>query len=155
VGRQRSLARHRRRRIVRGFPDVYATVFSGFLSRLRAVLVALIFSRRWPSSFAANSRCAGAADVGYRVQRGQHCVSLLIGVAMGNIAWGVPIDARANLPGTLLSVCSSRIRNARGHYGGAVHDAWRDYALMKTEGPYTTNCAAGSSRHHFLIIATR
>ena len=42
LGRQRSLARHVRRRDVRRVPEVYATVFSGFYIAFMLVLFALI-----------------------------------------------------------------------------------------------------------------
>lgn len=86
------------------FPPVYATVFSGFYLAFMALLCALIFravaiefrskhpSPRWRAfwdvSFAAGS--TGSA--------------LLIGVAMGNIAWGVPIDERGEFAGTFLGL---------------------------------------------------
>lgn len=86
------------------FPNVYATVFSGFYLAFMALLCALIFravaiefrskhpSPRWRSfwdrSFAAGS--TGSA--------------LLIGIAMGNIAWGVPIDGRGEFAGSFLSL---------------------------------------------------
>lgn len=86
------------------FPAVYATVFSGFYTAFMALLCALIFravaiefrskheSPRWrwfwDRSFAAGSLAS----------------SLLIGVAMGNIAWGVPVDARGEFAGTFLGL---------------------------------------------------
>ena len=74
------------------FPMVYATVFSGFYLAFMALLCALIFravaiefrskhvSPRW--------RCFW--DRSFAI--GSLFSSLLIGVAMGNIAWGVPLD---------------------------------------------------------------
>ncbi len=86
------------------FPAVYATVFSGFYLAFMALLCALIFravaiefrskhpSRRWRRfwdlSFAGGSLFS----------------SLLIGVAMGNIAWGVPVDARGEFAGSFLGL---------------------------------------------------
>lgn len=79
------------------FPEVYATVFSGFYDAFMVLLLCLIFravaiefrskrpSRRWRRgwdvAFAAGS--AGAA--------------LVIGLALGNLAAGVPLDASGNL----------------------------------------------------------
>lgn len=86
------------------FPAVYATVFSGFYLAFMALLCALIFRavaiefrskhhsppwrRFWDISFAAGSLFS----------------SLLIGVAMGNIAWGVPVDAQGEFAGSFLGL---------------------------------------------------
>jgi cytochrome d ubiquinol oxidase subunit II len=86
------------------FPSVYATVFSGFYLAFMGLLCALIFravaiefrskspSPRWrlfwDCSFAAGSLFS----------------ALLIGVAMGNIAWGIPIDARGEFAGSFLGL---------------------------------------------------
>ncbi len=117
------------------FPNVYATVFSGFYLAFVLLLVALIFRavaiefrskqpmrwwrRMWDSGFACGSVLS----------------SFLIGVAMGNIAWGVPIDARGEYAGTfwtllqpypvLLGITTVALFTMHG----AI------YALMKTEGP--------------------
>ncbi|MBU6409695.1 MAG: cytochrome d ubiquinol oxidase subunit II [Verrucomicrobia bacterium] len=86
------------------FPDVYATVFSGFYLAFILLLFALIFRavaiefrgkqpmrwwrRMWDIGFAAGSILS----------------ALLIGVAMGNIAAGIPIDARGEFAGTFLGL---------------------------------------------------
>jgi cytochrome d ubiquinol oxidase subunit II len=116
------------------FPNVYATVFSGFYLVFVLLLVALIFRavaiefrskrpmlwwrRMWDAGFACGSVLS----------------SFLIGVAMGNIAWGVPIDARGEYAGTfwtllgpypiLLGVTTVALFMMHG----AI------YALIKTEG---------------------
>lgn len=75
------------------FPEVYATVFSGFYLAFMLLLVALIFravaiefrSKQpmkwwrnfWDASFSVSSIVS----------------SVLIGVALGNIAWGIPLGA--------------------------------------------------------------
>jgi cytochrome d ubiquinol oxidase subunit II len=75
------------------FPEVYATVFSGFYMAFMLVLACLIFRavaiefrskqpmlwwrRMWDISFSVSSILC----------------SLLIGVALGNIAYGIPLDA--------------------------------------------------------------
>jgi cytochrome d ubiquinol oxidase subunit II len=75
------------------FPLVYAEVFSGFYLAFMLLLFMLIFravsiefrskqpSPRWRRSW----------DVAFTV--GSVGASLLIGVALGNIAWGIPLDA--------------------------------------------------------------
>ena len=86
------------------FPPVYATVFSGFYLAFMLLLFALIFRavaiefrskepwlwwrRWWDRGFFAGSTTA----------------ALLIGVAMGNIVWGIPIDARGEFAGTFVSL---------------------------------------------------
>ncbi len=129
------------------FPNVYATVFSGFYVAFVLLLVALIFRavaiefrskqpmgwwrRTWDAGFAFGSVLSG----------------FLIGIAMGNIAWGVPIDSRGEFAGTfwtllrpypiLLGVTTVALF--------AMHGAI--YAMMKTEGGlhdklrrWVTNC---------------
>ena len=83
------------------FPQVYATVMSGFYDLFMLVLIALIFraaaiefrSHRpgslwrttWDVAFAASSVLS----------------ALLLGVAFGNIVWGVPLDSARELQGDL------------------------------------------------------
>ena len=75
------------------FPEVYATAFSGFYIPFMLLLFALIFravaiefrskreSKLWRQTW--DISFTGASLLG----------SLLIGVALGNIAWGIPLDA--------------------------------------------------------------
>jgi cytochrome d ubiquinol oxidase subunit II len=116
------------------FPNVYATVFSGFYLAFVLLLVALIFRavaiefrskqpmhwwrQMWDTAFCASSLIS----------------SLLIGVAMGNIAWGIPLDARGEFAGTFLGLLGpyplllGLTTVALFMMHGAI------YALMKTEG---------------------
>ncbi|MEI7911411.1 MAG: cytochrome d ubiquinol oxidase subunit II [Verrucomicrobiota bacterium] len=86
------------------FPAVYGTVFSGFYLAFILLLFALIFRavaiefrskepwawwrRWWDRGFFAGSTSA----------------AMLIGVAMGNIVWGVPLDAKGEFAGTFLGL---------------------------------------------------
>lgn len=86
------------------FPDVYATVFSGFYNAFLGFLAALIFRAvaiefrsklpmpwwrtMWDVSFSLGSLAAG----------------LLLGVALGNIAWGIPLDERGVFAGSFLGL---------------------------------------------------
>ncbi len=86
------------------FPNVYATVFSGFYLAFMLLLASLIFRavaiefrskqpmywwrQTWDISFAAGSVLS----------------SLLIGVALGNLAWGIPIDERGEFAGSFLGL---------------------------------------------------
>jgi cytochrome d ubiquinol oxidase subunit II len=86
------------------FPEVYATVFSGFYIAFFLFLAALIFRAvaiefrsklpvpwwrtMWDVSFSLGSLIAG----------------LLLGVALGNIAWGIPLDERGVFVGTFFDL---------------------------------------------------
>ena len=86
------------------FPDVYATVFSGFYIPFMALLCALIF-RAVAIEFRskhASVRWRRSWDVGFA--GGSLFSSLLIGIAMGNIAWGVPIGADKEFAGSFLGM---------------------------------------------------
>jgi cytochrome d ubiquinol oxidase subunit II len=116
------------------FPAVYATVFSGFYLAFMALLCALIFravaiefrskhpSARWrwfwDRSFAAGSVFS----------------SFLIGVAMGNIAWGVPLDARGEFTGHFLDLLHpyALMMGVTTVALFAMHGAI--YLVLKTEG---------------------
>src|SRR5512137_1500190 len=86
------------------FPNVYATVFSGFYLAFVLLLVALIFRavaiefrskrpmRWWRQMW----------DCGFAF--GSVLSSLLLGVAMGNIAWGIPLDEAHEFTGTFSSL---------------------------------------------------
>lgn len=117
------------------FPAVYATVFSGFYLAFVLLLFALIFRavaiefrskqpmlwwrRMWDFGFAAGSVVS----------------ALLIGVAMGNIAWGIPLDERGEYTGGFLSLLHpyALALGLTTVAMFAMHGAI--YALMKTEGP--------------------
>jgi len=86
------------------FPAVYATVFSGFYLAFMLLLVALIF-RAVAIEFRSKQPMRWWRqmwDVGFAF--GSILSSFLIGVAMGNIAWGVPIDEQGEFAGTFLGL---------------------------------------------------
>lgn len=86
------------------FPNVYATVFSGFYLAFMALLCALIF-RAVAIEFRSKNpspRWRACWDIGFAA--GSTGSALLIGVAMGNIAWGVPLDAAGEFAGTFLGL---------------------------------------------------
>jgi cytochrome d ubiquinol oxidase subunit II len=116
------------------FPNVYATVFSGFYVAFVLLLVALIF-RAVAIEFRSKQPMhwwRQMWDIGFCA--GSVLSSFLIGVAMGNIAWGIPIDDRGEFAGTfwtllhpypvLLGVTTVALFMMHG----AI------YAVMKTEG---------------------
>ena len=118
------------------FPNVYATVFSGFYLAFMLLLCALIFRavaiefrskepwkwwrQMWDVSFSVSSIVA----------------SLLVGVALGNIAWGIPLNAEGEFTGnffTLLNPFSLLVgvtTLALFMMHGSI------YAVMKTEGEF-------------------
>jgi cytochrome d ubiquinol oxidase subunit II len=125
------------------FPNVYATAFSGFYLALMLLLAALIFravaiefrskrpERWWRQTW----------DIGFSA--GSILSALLIGVALGNIAWGVPIGADGEFAGTFLGLLKpypiligvTTVALFMMH--GAI------YGVMKTEENSTTSYAAG------------
>lgn len=117
------------------FPNVYATVFSGFYLAFVLLLIALIF-RAVAIEFRSKQPMRWWRqmwDIGF--SGGSILSSLLIGITMGNIAWGVPIDGRGEFAGTFLGMLKpypllvgvTTVSLFMMH-GGI-------YALMKTEGP--------------------
>ena len=117
------------------FPNVYATVFSGFYLAFYLLLASLIFRavaiefrskqpmrwwrQTWDISFSAGSIFS----------------SLLLGVALGNLAWGIPIDEHGEFAGTFLGLLMpypllvgvTTVALFMMH--GAI------YGVLKTEGP--------------------
>ncbi len=86
------------------FPAVYATVFSGFYLAFMALLCALIF-RAVAIEFRSkhpSSRWRACWDAGFAA--GSTTSALLIGVAMGNIAWGIPLGADGEFAGSFLGL---------------------------------------------------
>ena len=116
------------------FPNVYATVFSGFYMAFVLLLVALIF-RAVAIEFRSKQPMLWWRrmwDVGFSA--GSIVSSLLIGVAMGNIAGGIPLDDRGEFAGTCWSLLGPYplllgvTTLALFMMHGAI------YALLKTEG---------------------
>ncbi|MEM0950754.1 MAG: cytochrome d ubiquinol oxidase subunit II [Cyanobacteria bacterium P01_H01_bin.74] len=116
------------------FPDVYATVFSGFYIPLMLLLVMLIFRavsiefrskepmpwwrRFWDVSFSVSSLLG----------------ALILGVALGNIARGVPLSANREFAGTLLGLFNpyALLVGLTTVSLFAMHASI--YVVMKTEG---------------------
>ena len=116
------------------FPNVYATVFSGFYLAFMLLLVALIF-RAIAIEFRSKQPMRWWRqmwDVGFAF--GSVLSSFLIGVAMGNIAWGVPIDERGEFAGTFLGLLHpyALLLGITTVALFAMHGSI--YVVMKTEG---------------------
>jgi cytochrome d ubiquinol oxidase subunit II len=118
------------------FPDVYATVFSGFYSAFMILLVVLIFravaiefrskrNERWWRQLWDFSFCISSIFI-----------ALLMGVALGNIVQGIPLAADKEFQGTFwgllnpyaLMVGITTLALFMMH--GAI------YMIMKTEGAF-------------------
>lgn len=117
------------------FREVYATVFSGFYLAFILFLLALIFRAvaiefrskqpmRWWRQMWDVLFCLGSLGA-----------SLLVGIMVGNIAWGVPLDASGEYAGTLADLftrpyawCVAVTTVALFAMHGAI------YVVMKTEG---------------------
>src|SRR5215472_669656 len=79
------------------FPQVYATVFSGFYDAFMLLLVALIF-RAVAIEFRSQrsgTRWRTTWDVAFAISSGLS--ALLLGVAFGNIVWGQRAHAASSL----------------------------------------------------------
>jgi len=117
------------------FPHVYATVFSGFYLALMLLLVMLIF-RAVAIEFRSKQPMAwwrGTWDVSFSIA--SLASSLLLGVALGNIARGVPLRPDHEFAGTFLGLLNpyallvgiTTVALFMMH--GAI------YLVLKTEGP--------------------
>ena len=116
------------------FPNVYATAFSGFYLAFYLLLAALIF-RAVAIEFRSKQPMRWWRqmwDVSFSV--GSILSSLLIGVALGNIAWGVPVDANGEFAGTFLGLLTPYplLVGVTTVALFMVHGAI--YGVMKTEG---------------------
>jgi len=118
------------------FPPVYATAFSGFYLAFMLLLAGLIFravaiefrsKKPWPW-------WRQMWDIGFCA--GSILSSFIIGVAMGNIVWGVPLDANGEFSVSFLALLHpyALLLGATTVALFAMHGAL--YALMKTDGPF-------------------
>ena len=86
------------------FPVVYASVFSGFYLAMILLLFALIF-RAVAIEFRSKqpgARWRAAWDVSFSVA--SIAASLLMGIALGNVIWGIPLDEAGYFAGSFLSL---------------------------------------------------
>ncbi|MBN1380588.1 MAG: cytochrome d ubiquinol oxidase subunit II [Deltaproteobacteria bacterium] len=120
------------------FPHAYATAFSGFYLAMMLVLFALIF-RAVSMEFRANDEVRAGlwekALVG-----GSALAALLFGVALGNIIYGVPLDAKMEFTGTVFTLLRP-VPLVFGIAGfAAVLLQGAAWAVMKTEGALQERC---------------
>jgi cytochrome d ubiquinol oxidase subunit II len=117
------------------FPEVYATVFSGFYLAFMLLLFALIF-RAVAIEFRSKQEMGwwkNFWDVSFSVS--SIVSSLLVGVALGNIAWGIPLGPDHEFAGTFLGLLKPYplllgvTTLALFMMHGSI------YIVLKTEGP--------------------
>lgn len=120
------------------FPGAYATVFSGFYNAFMLLLVALIF-RAVAIEF--RSKEPGTTwrrswDIAFSV--GSFLAALLIGVAMGNITRGIPLNLEGDYTGSFLALLNpySVLLGLTVVALFAMHGAI--YLVLKTEGALQT-----------------
>jgi cytochrome bd ubiquinol oxidase subunit II len=116
------------------FPLVYASAFSGFYTAFMLLLVALIF-RAVAIEFRSKRAAPAwrrAWDVGFSA--GSLLSTVLVGLALGNVIWGLPLDDAYHFQGPLLSLLHpyALLVAATTVALFAMHGAI--YLVMKTEG---------------------
>src|ERR1700733_14173176 len=127
------------------FPNVYATAFSGFYLALYLLLAALIFRAVAIEFRSKRPEKWWRQTWGVSFSAGSILSALLIGTTLGNLAWGVPIDANGEFAGTffglltpyplLIGVTTVSLFMMHGAiYGamkteGALHDKMRGWAM--------------------------
>lgn len=116
------------------FPEVYATVFSGFYDAFILLLMMLIFrgvaiefrskreSKRWRQAWDV---CFFAGSLG---------ASIILGIAFGNLAQGIPLDSSKNVVGNFFDLFNpySILVGLTAVSLLTLHGAI--YLIMKTEG---------------------
>jgi cytochrome d ubiquinol oxidase subunit II len=116
------------------FPNVYATVFSGFYLGFMLFLVTLIF-RAVAIEFRSKQPMKWWRDLwDVSFCLASLLASFIVGLVLGNIAWGIPLDAEGNYTGSFLElfhpypILLGVTTCALFMMHGAI------YAVMKTEG---------------------
>ena len=117
------------------FPNVYATVFSGFYDAFMLLLFALIF-RAAAIEFRSKRpepRWRTTWDVAFAVSSTES--ALLIGVAIGNIVWGIPLDDQHDFQGNLLTLLNPYALVVGLTSVALMVMHGNLYLILKTEGP--------------------
>jgi cytochrome d ubiquinol oxidase subunit II len=90
--------------IFAAFPDVYATVFSGFYLALMLLLAALILRAVSVEFWSKVDNTGWRKAWGAAFFLGSLLPAILLGVAFGNILHGVPVDATKEYAGTFFTL---------------------------------------------------
>ncbi|MBU2515680.1 cytochrome d ubiquinol oxidase subunit II [bacterium] len=134
------------------FPHVYATVFSGFYLALILLLVALIFralsiefrnqveSQTWKNFW----------DKAFSIS--SLVTALLLGVALGNIFTGVPIDGQMNYTGSFFTLLRPLplLIGLTGVSMICVQGA--AYLLLKTKGSFYKNVQTWAKKSWMVFV---
>ena len=116
------------------FPEVYATVFSGFYIPFMLLLFALIF-RAVAIEFRSKRPGAmwrGAWDVSFSAA--SVLSALLIGITLGNIAYGIPLDASHEYAGSFFGLLNPYALLVGVTTVGLFMMHGAIYVVIKTEG---------------------
>jgi cytochrome d ubiquinol oxidase subunit II len=134
------------------FPPVYATVFSGFYLALILVLVALIFRA---VSLEMRDKVDSASwkrawDLAFGI--GSTVAALLLGVALGNILRGVPLDAGGRFAGTFLGLLNpyALLVGLLGLAMMLTHGAL--YIVLKSDGDLAARARAQAARSSLVYL---
>ena len=135
------------------FPDVYATVFSGFYTALMLFLMVAIlravslefrskatmpwWPKVWDTVFAVTSTV----------------MALLLGVALGNIARGIPIDADREFAGSFLGLLNPYALVVGLTTVALFVTHGGIYLQMKTEGALLERIQGQTQKAHLVLVA--
>ena len=118
--------------IFAAFPMVYAMTFSGFYLAIMLVLFGLILRAVSLEFRHQDSAWAPVWDGAFFL--GSLVPSLLVGVALGNVIRGVPMDAQGNYIGHLLGPAQPVLPARRRHRAVPHHPARRRVARAQVGG---------------------
>lgn len=136
------------------FPEAYATAFSGFYMAFMLLLFALIF-RAVAIEFRSKQPMKwwrSLWDVSFSVS--SILSSLLVGIALGNLAWGVPLSRHKEYIGTFLTLIHPYalligvLTLALFMMHGSI------YVVMKTEGTLHDQARAWVKHTMIFFIVT-
>ncbi len=139
--------------IFAAFPHVYATVFSGFYLAMMLVLFALIF--RAVSLEYRNKQDSDSWRKGWDLAfwLGSALPALLLGVALGNVVRGLPLDAQMNFTGNFFTLLNPYAL-AFGLLGLAMfvtHGAI--FAKLRTDGELAQQVAGWASKSWWAYLS--
>jgi cytochrome d ubiquinol oxidase subunit II len=133
------------------FPPVYAMAFSGFYIAIMLVLWGLIL-RAVALEFRARDEHRGTLwDLAFHI--GSLLPALLLGVALGNVIRGVPLNAQGDYTGTFWQLLNpfSLLAGVSGLAMFVSHGAF--WAALKTEGLLQLRAARVRFWAHLLFLA--
>lgn len=128
------------------FPEVYATVFSGFYIAFMLLLVALIFRAVSIEFYHQVDSASWRTVWGLAFGIGSLLPAILTGVAFGNILHGIPLDAHREFTGSFFTLL-----NPYALLIGILSLAWfvmhgATYMAVKTDGDLQRRMAGCAQR---------